>query len=94
MLHIVQDSPFSHLTLDQALSYLGEQDQLLLMGDAVIAASTANGNDALTRLAGQQLLYVSLPDLEARGLKAQCGQAVDDAGLIALVAKQGSPLTW
>ena len=43
MLHLILNSPFQSQALAEALSYLQPEDELVLMQDAVIAASAPSG---------------------------------------------------
>lgn len=90
MLHLILNSPFQSQALAEALSYLQPEDELVLMQDAVIAAAAPKWCE---RLAGIPL-YVMQDDLQARGLHHGIGIALDMAGLVALIAKNGSPRTW
>ena len=90
MLHLILNSPFQSQALAEALSYLQPEDELVLMQDAVIAASAPQWN---ARLAGIPL-YVMQEDLHARGLQHRVGNVLDMAGLVALIAQKGSPRTW
>ncbi|MCS3834690.1 tRNA 2-thiouridine synthesizing protein B [Aeromonas veronii] len=90
MLHLILNSPFQSQALAQALSYLQPEDELVLMQDAVIAASAPQWS---ARLEGIPL-YVMQEDLQARGLHHRVGNVLDMAGLVALIAQKGSPRTW
>ena len=69
MLHLILNSPFQSQALAEALSYLQPEDELVLMQDAVIAASAPQWS---ARLAGIPL-YVMQEDLQARGLLHRVG---------------------
>ncbi|HDO1314082.1 sulfurtransferase complex subunit TusB [Aeromonas veronii] len=90
MLHLILNSPFQSQALAEALSYLQPEDELVLMQDAVIAASAPQWS---ARLAGISV-YVMQEDLQARGLQHRVGKVLDMAGLVALIAQKGSPRTW
>ncbi|WP_279500144.1 sulfurtransferase complex subunit TusB [Aeromonas veronii] len=90
MLHLILNSPFQSQALAEALSYLQPEDELVLMQDAVIAASAPQWS---ARLAGI-LVYVMQEDLQARGLQHRVGNVLDMADLVALIAQKGSPRTW
>lgn len=90
MLHLILNSPFQSQALAQALSYLQPEDELVLMQDAVIAASAPQW---CKQLAGIPL-YVMQEDLQARGLHHRVGNVLDMAGLVALIVQKGSPRTW
>ncbi|MFC5704655.1 sulfurtransferase complex subunit TusB [Aeromonas eucrenophila] len=90
MIQLVLNSPFLSQDLEQALRYRDTEDVLVLMQDAVVAATAPQW---CARLVGIPL-YVMEEDLKARGLQGRIGMELDMAGLIALIAEQGSPQTW
>ncbi|MFM5270931.1 sulfurtransferase complex subunit TusB [Aeromonas veronii] len=90
MLHLILNSPFQSQALAEALSYLQPEDELVLMQDAVIAASAPQWIERLASIP----LYVMQEDLQARGLQHRVGKVLDMAGLVALIAQKGSPRTW
>ncbi|MNH36732.1 Protein TusB [compost metagenome] len=90
MIQLVLNSPFLSQDLEQALRYRDAEDVLVLMQDAVVAATAPQW---CTRLVGIPL-YVMEEDLKARGLQGRIGMELDMPGLIALIAEQGSPQTW
>ncbi|MGY3945680.1 sulfurtransferase complex subunit TusB [Aeromonas tecta] len=90
MIQLVLSSPFLSQDLEQALRYRQDDDLLVLMQDAVVAATAPKWYE---RLAGIPL-YVMTEDLQARGLVGRIGMDLDMAGLIRLIAEHGSPQTW
>ena len=90
MLHLILNSPFQSQALAEALSYLQPEDELVLMQDAVIAASAPQWSEQLAGIP----LDVMQEDLQARGLQHRVGNVLDMAGLVALIAQKGSPRTW
>lgn len=99
MIHTIKHSPFSHQALNQALSQMQPDDQMLLWQDAVIAASVSTAvssawQDHLHTLARQGRLYVMQEDLAARGLTHQVGKLICMADWVTLVAEWGSPQAW
>ncbi|MGY3858679.1 sulfurtransferase complex subunit TusB [Aeromonas intestinalis] len=90
MIQLVLSSPFLGQALEQALRYRDVSDPVVLMQDAVVAATAPVWCE---RLAGVPL-YVMQEDLLARGMQGRIGMELDMAGLINLIAEQGSPLTW
>ncbi|MBR7628393.1 MAG: sulfurtransferase complex subunit TusB [Aeromonas popoffii] len=90
MIQLILTSPFLSRDLEQALCYRQPDDLLVLMQDAVIAATVPQWGE---RLAGIPL-YVMREDLQARGLQHRIGMDLDMAGLVALIAENGSPQTW
>ncbi|MBK8738601.1 MAG: sulfurtransferase complex subunit TusB [Betaproteobacteria bacterium] len=98
MLHIVNKSPLERNALDSCLRVAQPGNAVLLIEDAVYAAT--NGNKAADRikLAAQALkVYVLAPDLEARGMKdAAIGDVtlVDYGGFVDLVAEHPVVQSW
>lgn len=90
MIQLILSSPFLSQDLEQALRYRQGSDTLVLMQDAVVAATAPQWCE---RLAGIPL-YVMVEDLQARGLRRGIGMDLDMPGLIRLIAEQGSPQTW
>lgn len=90
MIQLVLSSPFLGQALAQALRYRDAGDPLVLMQDAVVAATAPVWCE---RLAGIPL-YVMQEDLMARGLQSRIGMTLDIPGLIGLIADHGSPQTW
>ena len=90
MLHVVAQSPFSHTMLQSCLEFMQIDDQLLLMQDAVIAATTHQWVQQLQ----DKEIYVLQEDLAARGLIPKIGIPIDMTGYVALVVKYNSPLYW
>ncbi|HEA3091702.1 TPA: sulfurtransferase complex subunit TusB [Aeromonas salmonicida] len=90
MIQLILTSPFLSRDLEQALCYRQPDDLLVLMQDAVIAATAPQW---CVRLADIPL-YVMREDLQARGLQQRIGMDLDMAGLVALIAEKGSPQTW
>ena len=90
MLHVVSQSPFSHTMLQRCLDFMQADDQLLLIQNAIIAATT---NHWVQQLQDKEI-YILQEDLTARGLTAKIGIPVDMEGYVALVIKHNSPLCW
>ena len=90
MIQLILNSPFMSQDLELALRYRMEGDLVVLMQDAVMAA-TAPG--WCVRMADVPL-YVMKEDLQARGLSSGIGMELDMPGLIRLIAEHGSPQTW
>lgn len=90
MLHIVNKSPEGHGALASCLRLAREGDAVLLIEDAVYAATRALC--AASGLAGAQprlKVYVLQPDLEARGVAAHREpdiEPVDYGGFVELAA--------
>jgi len=95
ILHTINTSPFQTHALQQCLILLNEQDDILLIEDAVIAAQAKHPMfEQLNKLAEQGRLKVLAPDLEARSIKNIIGQTCSYSGFVALVAKHQSQMAW
>ena len=69
MLHIINKSPLEKSALESCLSVATEGSTLLLIEDAVYAATRGNAFEARLQAAqGRFKICVLTPDLEARGL--------------------------
>ena len=98
MLHIVNKSPEQARSLRSCLRTAQDGQSLLLIEDAVYAATAAGAmasglDQALKRLK----VYVLMPDLEARGMAARRIdgiEPVDYAGFVDLVAGHSTQQTW
>ena len=90
MIQLVLNSPFLSQDLEQVLHYRQDADLLVLMQDAVVATTAPQWCERLNGIP----LYVMGEDLKARGLSPRIGMELDMAGLIKLIAVQGSPQTW
>lgn len=98
MLHIVNKSPAQSGSLQSCLRLAREGHSVLLVEDAVYAATAAgaaaSGLDAaLARLK----VYVLLPDLEARGMAARRVAGIEPVGypgFVDLVAGHPNCQSW
>ncbi len=97
MLHIINKSPLSNTSLDTCLRIAGA-DEILLIEDAVYAATEGSALEARMREAMNRLkFHVLLPDLEARGMADRVidGIAtVDYGGFVDLVASSKNCQSW
>lgn len=98
MLHIVNKSPEHARALQSCLRMAQDGHSVLLIEDAVYAATAAGAkasglDQALKRLK----VYVLTPDLEARGMAARRTdgiEAVDYAGFVDLVCNNPTSQSW
>jgi tRNA 2-thiouridine synthesizing protein B len=97
MLHIVNKSPLEKSTLDAVLR-LAASGTLLLIEDAVYAATRGNAAEAKVRQAMSKLKVCALmPDLQARGVADRLIDgvaAVDYDGFVDLVAEHKNCQSW
>ena len=95
ILHTVKSSPFSSFALKDCLKLLNDDDQLLLMGDAVCAVSALVDCQAdLLQLHEEKRLFILKEDLQARALTAEYGRVVDYLDFVNLTIKCKSQLAW
>ena len=98
-LNIINKSPFEKRTLDQCLSRISAADSVLLIEDAVVAATAGTSFESdLKNLGADKKLFVLTPDLEARGLADRslvegCSQ-VDYKGFVGLVTEHDRVHSW
>ena len=98
MLHIVNKSPDAAVALQSCLRVAQDGHSVLLIEDAVYAATPAVAVRCGLGAALQRLkVYVLLPDLEARGMAARriAGiEPVDYAGFVDLAAGHPTCQSW
>jgi len=95
ILHTINSSPFQTHALQQCLTLMNEQDDLLLIEDAVIAAQAKHPLfEQLKQLSEQGRLMVLSADLEARGIQNIIGQVSSYSDFVELVAKHQSQMAW
>ncbi|MDO8991033.1 MAG: sulfurtransferase complex subunit TusB [Sideroxyarcus sp.] len=97
MLHIINKSPLSSVSLDTCLNTAAGGDTLLIE-DAVYAATKGNAAEAKLKTAmGKFKLHVLMPDLDARGLGDRLMDgviAVDYAGFVDLTSNNKTCQSW
>ncbi len=97
MLHIVNKSPLTNSALENCLN-VAASGEILLIEDAVYAATTGNAFEARLREAmGRLKVHVLRPDLEARGMgdRLIAGvAAVDYSGFVNLTISNNSCQSW
>jgi len=95
ILHTVNTSPFSTFSLQDCLKQLESNDKLLLLGDAVLAASASvEQQSLLLQLDKEQRLFILDVDLTARGLHAIYGEVIDYPRFVQLSIACKSQLAW
>jgi tRNA 2-thiouridine synthesizing protein B len=98
MLHIVNKSPAQTRSLESCLRLTQPGQALLLIEDAVYAATQAGAAASGIDQAAQRLkVFVLQPDLEARGVagKLIAGvTAIDYGGFVDLVAEHPTNQSW
>jgi len=90
MLHIINKSPLERNCLDACLAVAKDGGAVLLIEDAVYAATRGNAAaEKLHHAQGRLKLYVLMPDLEARGMADRLIEGVtpiDYGGFVDLAA--------
>ena len=98
MLHIVNKSHAQTTSLQSCLRLAKPGSTVLLVEDAVYAATPAGAETSGIRAAIKQLKVVALqPDVEARGMAGKLIDgvtAVDYAGFVDLVAEHPNNQSW
>jgi len=98
MLHIVNKSPTQAPSLASCLRAAQDGHALLLIEDAVYAATMDCATDSGLKEAIKRLkVYALLPDLDARGMAARRLDGitlVDYAGFVDLVAEHPTNQSW
>jgi tRNA 2-thiouridine synthesizing protein B len=98
MLHIVNKSHAQTRTLESCLRLTKPGQALLLIEDAVYAATRGGVKSSRLSEALKTLkVYVLQPDVEARGMTGQLVdgvQAIDYAGFVDLVAEHPNNQSW
>jgi tRNA 2-thiouridine synthesizing protein B len=98
MLHIINKSPLTNGSLDSCLRVAQSGGNILLIEDAVYAATSGNAFEGKIRDAlGRFKIYVLQPDLEARGLADRIiagVSPVDYGGFVDLAATDNNCQSW
>jgi tRNA 2-thiouridine synthesizing protein B len=98
MLHIVNKSPYERTSLASCIAHLLPGGALLLIEDAVYAATRGNLAEPSIRKALEDIpVYALAPDLEARGMQGNLIEgvrAVDFGGFVDLVAEHRLSQSW
>lgn len=98
MLHIVNKSHTQTSSLQSCLRLAKPGQALLLIEDAVYAATTgAAESSGLGEALSQLKVYALQPDVDARGMAGKLVQgiiAVDYAGFVDLVAEHPNNQSW
>jgi tRNA 2-thiouridine synthesizing protein B len=95
-LHVLSHSPFTDSRLSSCLRLLGNQDGLLLCGDAVYALQPGSAQrQALELMPASIELFALDEDLQARGLTTPSrAQAVDYSGFVELSCRFSKVNSW
>ena len=98
MLHIVNKSPYEKTSLASCLAHACKGGAVLLVEDAVYAATRGNAAESAVRRAMQELpVYALGPDLEARGVQGvvmEGVKVVDYGGFVDLVTEHRTSQSW
>lgn len=98
MLHIINKSPLTNSSLESCLRVAKSGGDILLIEDAVYAATSGNAfEDKIREALGRFKIYVLQPDLEARGLADRIISGVspvDYGGFVDLTATNNNCQSW
>ncbi|MBI5331092.1 MAG: sulfurtransferase complex subunit TusB [Betaproteobacteria bacterium] len=98
MLHIVNKSPSERNSVDTCLGHAKDGSAVLLIEDAVYAATAGNMSEAKVKAAMPNVkVYALGPDLAARGMSARVldgVNVVDYGGFVDLVAEHSNCQSW
>ena len=98
MLHIVNKSPLERNAVDSCLRLATKGSAVLLIEDAVYAATKGNAASAKVQAAMANLkIYALAPDMEARGVAGRVMEGVnlvDYSGFVDLVAEHKNCQSW
>lgn len=93
ILHIVNQSPFTHTALTQCLRALGQEDSLILIEDGVLLLA----NPAFApNLPSATRLFALQPDGDARGISIDpdIATAVEFPQFVELVTQHQKTMSW
>jgi tRNA 2-thiouridine synthesizing protein B len=99
MLHTVNKSPFEKNALESCLRFAKQGDAVLLLEDGIYAALQKTAFDAkMTEALKRIKIYALLPDVEARGMRAEnliAGiEPVDYGKFVDLVVENNTVQAW
>jgi len=98
MLHIVNKSPTERNSVDTCLSHAQKGSKVLLIEDAVYAATRGSAAEAKVKsVMADVTIYALQPDLAARGMADRVIEGVnlvDYGGFVDLVAEQTNCQSW
>ena len=96
MLHTITTSPFHTHSLQSCLRYISQDDEILLLQDAVVAGLKENIWCEAIKNSGVKI-YLLKEDLLARGIIDKVDdrfEVVDYKGFVSLSVKQETQMNW
>ncbi|PSW11913.1 sulfurtransferase complex subunit TusB [Photobacterium rosenbergii] len=96
MLHIFTRSPFQSRAFDESAAVISQNDSILLIQDAVIAATVENSPIFSFQDAGVKI-YLLAEDLAARGLQDKLKlevNVIDYKGFVGLTVDCETQMKW
>ena len=99
MLHIIKKSPYESSAFNDAVNYIGQNDDVvLLVEDGVYAAKKGGKFEGLLRnLTQKNSVYCLLADIKARGIQEnellENIKVIDYKGFVEKVVEH-NPMTW
>ena len=98
MLHIINKSPLQTSTLDSCLRMAQPGCAILLIEDAIYAATQGNAaQDRIKEACATMKVYALQPDMDARGVTAKAlegVQLIDYGGFVDLAAEYRTSHSW
>ncbi|MGF1874315.1 sulfurtransferase complex subunit TusB [Photobacterium frigidiphilum] len=96
MLHTVTTSPFHTQSLQSCLRYISQDDEILLLQDAVFAGLRENILSKTIKVSGVKI-YLLKEDLLARGIENKVDEyfeVVDYSGFVSLSIQHEAQMKW
>lgn len=96
MLHTVTTSPFHTQSLQSCLRYISQDDEILLLQDAVFAGLRENIWSKTIKFSGVKI-YLLKEDLLARGIAGkvdECFEVIDYSGFVSLSVQHDVQMKW
>ena len=99
MLHIIKKSPYESSALKDAVNYIGQNDDVVLLVEDGVYAVKKGGKfeELLKNLAQKNNVYCLLADIKARGIQeseiVENIKVIDYKGFVEKVVEH-NPMTW
>ncbi len=99
MLHIIKKSPYESSALKDAVEYIGQNDDVVLLTEDGVYAAKKGGKfeGLLVDLTKKNSVYCLLADIKARGIQeseiAENIKIIDYKGFVEKVVEH-NPMTW
>ncbi len=99
MLHIIKKSPYESSAFSDAIKYIGQNDDVVLLTEDGVYAVKKGGKfeDILKNLMQKNAVYCLLADIKARGIQedeiVENVKIIDYQGFVEKVVEH-NPMTW